>query len=44
MFNFIIGVVLGFCVATMGISGIVKALDEAIETAKVVAVKVDSGK
>ena len=44
MFNFIAGCVLGFFVATIGFSGIVKALDNTVETVKAVSVKVDTGK
>lgn len=44
MFNFIIGCILGFFVATMGFTGIAQALDRTIETAKTVSVKVDTGK
>ena len=44
MFNFIIGCVLGFFVATMGFSGIAQALDRGIESMKTVSVKVDTGK
>jgi hypothetical protein len=44
MFNFIAGTVLGFFVATIGFSGIAVALDKFVENAKVVSVKVDTGK
>jgi hypothetical protein len=44
MINFIIGVVLGFFVATMGFTGIAQALDKGLETAKSVSVKVETGK
>ena len=44
MFNFIIGCVLGFVVATVGFTGIATALDKGIDTAKNVSVKVDTGK
>jgi hypothetical protein len=40
----IIGFVLGFFVATMGFTGVAKALDSGIETLKTVSVKVDTGK
>jgi uncharacterized membrane-anchored protein YhcB (DUF1043 family) len=44
MINLIIGVVIGFMVATMGFTGIAQALDRGIETIKTVSVKVDTGK
>jgi capsular polysaccharide biosynthesis protein len=44
MFNFIIGCVLGFMVASVGFTGIAQALDKTIETAKTISVKVDTGK
>jgi capsular polysaccharide biosynthesis protein len=44
MFNFIIGCVLGFMVASVGFTGIAQALDRGIETAKTISVKVDTGK
>ena len=44
MFNFIVGFILGIVVATVGFSGVVKALDSGIETVKNVSVKVDTGK
>jgi capsular polysaccharide biosynthesis protein len=44
MFNFIVGFILGIVVATVGFSGVVKALDNGIETVKNVSVKVDTGK
>jgi hypothetical protein len=44
MFNFIIGCVLGFMVATMGFTGIAQALDQVVDTVKTVSVKVDTGK
>jgi hypothetical protein len=44
MFNFIIGAVFGFFVATMGFTGIAQALDKGLETAKSVSVKVETGK
>jgi len=44
MFNFIIGCILGFMVATMGFTGIAQALDKVVDTAKTVSVKVDTGK
>jgi hypothetical protein len=44
MFNFILGCILGFFVATMGFTGVAKALDGGIETLKNVSVKVDTGK
>jgi hypothetical protein len=44
MFNFIIGCVLGFFVATVGFTGVAQALDRGIETVKNVSVKVDTGK
>ena len=44
MFNFIIGCVLGFFVATVGFTGVAQALDRGIETVKNVSVKVDAGK
>ena len=44
MFNFIIGCVLGFMVATVGFGGIASALDKGIDTAKNISVKVDTGK
>lgn len=44
MINLIIGFVLGFFVATVGFSGVAKALDNGIETVKNVSVKVDTGK
>ena len=44
MFNFIAGCIVGFFIATMGFTGIAKALDNGIETVKNVSVKVDAGK
>jgi hypothetical protein len=44
MFNFILGCILGFFVATMGFTGIAQALDRGVETMKAVSVKVDTGK
>jgi capsular polysaccharide biosynthesis protein len=44
MINIIIGFVLGFFVATVGFTGVAKALDNGIETVKNVSVKVDTGK
>jgi hypothetical protein len=44
MFNFILGCILGFFVATMGFSGIAVALDKFVDNAKTVSVKVDTGK
>jgi len=44
MFNFIIGGVFGFFVATMGFTGIAQALDKGLETAKSVSVKVETAK
>ena len=44
MINLIIGFVLGFFVATVGFTGVAKALDSGIESAKNISVKVDTGK
>ena len=44
MINFIAGVVLGFMVATVGFTGIARALDKTIDTVKTVSIKVDTGK
>ena len=44
MFNFIIGCVLGFMVASIGFTGIASALDKGLETVKNVSVKVDTDK
>ena len=44
MFNFIVGSILGFFVATIGFSGIAVALDKFVDSAKTVSVKVDTGK
>ena len=44
MINFIIGCILGFIVATVGFTGVAKALDNGIETVKNVSIKVDTGK
>ena len=44
MFNFIIGCILGFMVASVGFTGIAQALDKGLDTAKNVSVKVDTGK
>lgn len=41
MINLIIGFVLGFFVATVGFTGVAKALDNGIETVKNVNVTVD---
>ena len=41
MINFILGCVLGFFVATMGFTGIAKALDDGINTVKNVNVSVE---
>jgi hypothetical protein len=42
MVNFIVGLVLGFLVATYGVSGVANAVDRGIETAK--NVKITAGK
>jgi hypothetical protein len=42
MFNFIIGCVLGFFIATIGFAGIVTALDNGLNTVKNASIKVDS--
>jgi hypothetical protein len=44
MFNFIAGCIVGFVIATVGFTGVAKALDNGIETVKNVSVKVDTGK
>jgi hypothetical protein len=44
MLNFIMGCILGFMVATVGFTGIAKALDTGLDTVKNVSVKVDTGK
>jgi len=44
MFNFIIGCVLGFMVASIGFTGIAAALDKGLDSAKNISVKVDTGK
>ena len=44
MINFVIGFIFGFFVATMGFTGVAKALDSGIETMKTISVKVDTGK
>ena len=44
MFNFIIGCVLGFMVASVGFTGIAQALDKGLDSAKNISVKVDTGK
>ena len=41
MFNFILGCVFGYMVATMGFVGMAQALDKTIDTAKTVSIKVD---
>ena len=38
MFNFILGCILGFFVATMGFTGIAQALDKTIDSAKNITV------
>ena len=38
MTNFLIGAVLGFFVATYGVTGVASALDEGIKTAKTVKI------
>lgn len=42
MFNFIIGIVVGFCIATYGVTGIAEAVDTAF--AKVKQVQITTGK
>ena len=44
MTNFITGFIFGFFVATVGFTGVAKALDNGIETVKNVSIKVDTGK
>ena len=44
MFNFIIGCILGFMVASVGFTGIAQALDKGLDSAKNISVKVDTGK
>jgi len=44
MINLIIGFILGFFVATVGFTGVAKALDNGVETVKNISVKVDAGK
>jgi hypothetical protein len=44
MLNFILGCIVGFVIATVGFTGVAKALDNGIETVKNVSVKVDTGK
>jgi hypothetical protein len=44
MFNFIIGCVLGFMVASIGFTGIAQALDKGLDSAKNISVKVDTSK
>lgn len=44
MINLVIGFTLGFFVATVGFTGVAKALDNGIENVKNVSVKVDTGK
>jgi capsular polysaccharide biosynthesis protein len=44
MLNFVIGCILGFFIATVGFTGVAKALDSGIETAKNISIKVDTGK
>jgi len=41
MFNFIAGCVLGFCVATMGFSGLAASLDRGIDTIKNTSITVE---
>ena len=44
MFNFIIGCILGFMVASVGFTGIAQALDKGLDSAKNISVKVDDSK
>lgn len=44
MINLIIGFVLGFFVATVGFTGVAKALDNGIDSMKNISVKVDTDK
>jgi len=44
MFNFIIGCVVGFVIASVGFTGVAQALDNGVETVKNISVKVDTGK
>jgi len=39
--NFIIGIILGFCIATYGVSGVASAIDESIQTIKHVNINVE---
>ena len=41
MFNFIVGCVLGFMVATMGFSGVAASLDKGIDTIKNTSISVE---
>ena len=42
MINFLIGVVLGFCVASYGVMGVATALEKSIDTAKTVKITTES--
>jgi hypothetical protein len=42
MFNFIIGIVVGFCIATYGVTGVAEAVDTALT--KVKQVQITTGK
>jgi hypothetical protein len=41
MFNFIVGCVLGFMVATMGFTGVAASLDKGIDTIKNTSISVE---
>ena len=41
MINFIIGCILGFVVASVGFTGIAKALDNGLDTAKNISINVE---
>jgi hypothetical protein len=44
MINLIVGFVLGFFVATMGVTGVAKVIDNAIEKVKTTNITIESSK
>ena len=39
MINFIIGVIVGFCIATYGVTGVAQAVDKGIDVVKQIEIK-----
>lgn len=40
--NFVIGIIVGFLIATYGVSGVAQAIDQSIETVKHINIKVNT--